>query len=88
LGEPQPRSPPARFGRKKKGSNTCARTSGFIPIPVSATRISTYGPRSAWSASERSLGPKLRSRTDTTSSPPCGMASRALIARLRRAASN
>ena len=67
----------------KKGSNTRARTPGDIPVPVSVTVISTQRTGSIPSCAPGS--PRLMEMLNV---PPFGIASRALTARLMRAASN
>ena len=65
----------------KNGSKMRALTSSVMPMPVSVTRITTYS--TSGSAAVRSLWRGRHSFVVVTvSSPPAGMASRALTTRL------
>ena len=70
----------------KNGSNTREATSGSIPVPVSASEITTYSPGSRMPSSRPASTEVARASSDTL--PPSGMASRALTARLTSALSN
>ena len=72
----------------KNGSKTRSMISGGMPVPVSETAIRTYRPAAT---SPRSRASKSSSSTfdvSILSSPPFGIASRALIDRLRIAFSS
>src|SRR5574341_215077 len=66
----------------KNGSNMWAWTSGVIPAPVSLTASIACGPAGAsgWAATKASSSSTFA--VSSRSRPPCGIASRALTARL------
>src|SRR6266702_3833517 len=59
-----------------------------MPVPVSETRSSTYGPARRFGPVRGSLVSSSMPRASKTSCPPSGIASRALTARLTRTCSN
>ncbi len=67
----------------KKGSNTCCRTSGAIPVPVSSTAKRTKSPGVIAGSGIPSPGDTVTFCVVTVNVPPPGMASRAFTARLR-----
>ena len=69
----------------KNGSNTLARTSSLIPVPVSLTATITYSPDKC---SGRRGSPAPTFSLEIVRMPPVGIASRALIARFRTASSS
>ncbi len=71
----------------KNGSIACLSTSGLMPCPVSLTVSITYSPGRAFAMPPAALGSSDTRRISIVSMPPLGMASRALIARLRIALS-
>src|SRR5690349_14060827 len=69
----------------KKGSNALARVSAAMPSPLSVTETRTYSPTR--SSGGRSRAPAGIFLVAITTRPPNGMASRALMERLRMATS-
>jgi hypothetical protein len=65
----------------KNGSKIWSSTSGAMPVPVSATVSTTYGPGRASGSRRASASPSTRFTAVISSRPPSGMASRALTHR-------
>ena len=72
----------------KNGSKARAMTSGVMPVPVSVTRDADILAGLARRAGRRSRASRSALQVSIVSVPPSGMASRALMARLRIAFSS